>query len=77
MHVNVRLFADLRERHGAGETRLEVADDATVADVWEALTGEASLPAHVLSAINLEYADSGAVVKDGDEIGFFPPVTGG
>jgi molybdopterin synthase sulfur carrier subunit len=49
----------------------------TVADVWaRAAVGEA-LPEHILCAVNREYAPPSAAVHDGDEVAFFPPVTGG
>lgn len=48
----------------------------TVADVWRALS-ERPPPANLLCARNLEYADFAEVVDDGDEVAFFPPVTGG
>jgi molybdopterin synthase sulfur carrier subunit len=31
----------------------------------------------VRAAVNLEYVDMSHVVADGDEVAFFPPVTGG
>ena len=45
-------------------------------DVWQATAGQ-PLPEHVLSAVNLEYTPSDTIVAEGDEIAFFPPVTGG
>lgn len=77
MTVHVRFFASLRERHGRAEADIELPEEATVLGVWRAATGEAELPSHVLAAVNLDYADPDQAVKDGDEIGFFPPVTGG
>lgn len=77
MTVTVRLFAGLREELGTGETTVEVAPGATVAGVWHALTGGDAIPGHVLVAVNLEYADARTPVSEGDEVGFFPPVTGG
>jgi molybdopterin synthase sulfur carrier subunit len=35
------------------------------------------IPGNALVAINQQYADFNASVKEGDEIAFFPPVTGG
>jgi molybdopterin synthase sulfur carrier subunit len=35
------------------------------------------MPTSTLIAINMEYTDAKAALKDGDEVAFFPPVTGG
>ena len=37
VQVSIRLFAGLRERAGTGAAPLELADGATVDDVWPAL----------------------------------------
>ena len=34
-------------------------------------------PANTLVAINQEYASPASAVRAGDEVAFFPPVTGG
>lgn len=75
--IQVRYFAVLRERMGRDGEQLETAQAATVAEVWGCVSGGAPLPANTLCAINLEYADPAAAVRDGDEVAFFPPVTGG
>lgn len=77
MSIQVRYFASLRERMGRAGDSLEAAEGMTVADVWARAAGEGPLPANVLSAVNMEYVDAGAAVHDGDEVAFFPPVTGG
>ncbi|MEX1080951.1 MAG: MoaD/ThiS family protein [Halofilum sp. (in: g-proteobacteria)] len=77
MTVQVKVFAHLRERLGFAERSLELPEGATVAGVWEAMSGEAELPSHVLAAVNLGYAEPDDLVSDGDEVAFFPPVTGG
>ncbi len=83
MRVRVRYFASVREALGAGET-LEVESGATVAAVRSALIDRDAAHAAVLnrsravrSALNLVLCDEAAVVPEGAEIGFFPPVTGG
>jgi len=76
MTIAVRFFASIRERLGKGEDRIESQGIRTVADVWERSAGF-SLPANTLAAINQEYAGFDAPVGDGDEVAFFPPVTGG
>ncbi|HFD81274.1 MAG TPA: molybdopterin converting factor subunit 1 [Gammaproteobacteria bacterium] len=77
MHVQVRFFASLREKAGFAERRLEVPAGTTVAEVWaQALPGE-PLPDNVLAARNMEYVALDSPVQEGDEVAFFPPVTGG
>ena len=77
MRVTVKAFAHLRERLGFDETTLEPADGASVGDVWAAVSGDDGMPRHVLAAVNLDYARADTPVNDGDEVAFFPPVTGG
>jgi len=79
MSITVKYFASLRELVGRSEDRLEVnTARMTVAEVWTRVAGaDRSLPANVLTAINMEYVKPDTQVKDGDEIAFFPPVTGG
>ena len=75
--VRVRYFASLRERFGRGEDSLELEPGSTVRDAWRRATGEHELPANVRAARNLDYVEAGAALADGDELAFFPPVTGG
>jgi sulfur-carrier protein len=35
------------------------------------------MPESMLAAVNMEYAELDFPVQDGDEVAFFPPVTGG
>ena len=75
--ITVKYFASLRDELGKGEEQLDAAQSCTVADVWARVCGGRELPANVLSAVNLEYVDLDHPVADGDEVAFFPPVTGG
>ena len=77
MVITVRYFASLRERMGRGEDRLHPPLPATVDEVWSRVGGGEPLAGNVLTAVNLEYVDPGHPVADGDEVAFFPPVTGG
>ena len=77
MSITVKYFASLAEDLGRREDRVPAGDAATVADAWRAANGDRDLPPNVLSAVNHEYVDSGHAVRDGDEVAFFPPVTGG
>ena len=77
MAITVKYFASLRERMGRGEDRLHPPLPATVEAVWERVGGGSPLAGNVLCAVNLEYAEADHRVADGDEVAFFPPVTGG
>lgn len=77
MHIQVRFFAGLRERLGVAQLELSLPEGATVAQVWEQAVSGESLPANVLAARNMEYVDLSCRLADGDEVAFFPPVTGG
>lgn len=79
MSITVKYFAGLRESIGRSEDSLDIGNGGmTVAEVWQEVSGkQQSLPEHVLTAINMEYVKPDARVKDGDEVAFFPPVTGG
>ncbi len=79
--LTIRLFATLRERAGASELAREYPEGATVAEVWETLKEE--FPAlrsnrdSVGFAVNQEYVQGDCRLKDGDEVAFIPPVSGG
>lgn len=76
MTITVRFFASIRVKLGKSHDIIDCMDIATVADVWERST-RVPPPAHLLVAVNQEYASLGQTVRDGDEVAFFPPVTGG
>ena len=75
--VRVRFFASLREELGRPGTCIEAEADMRVSDVWHRVAAGRPLPANVLAAVNLSYVEREHPVSDGDEVAFFPPVTGG
>ena len=83
--LTILYFAWLRERVGASEEQISLpAGVRTVGDLtaWlaERSPGHASAFVNrrtVRCAVNQEFADAGARVSPGDEVAFFPPVTGG
>ena len=77
MSIRVRYFASLRETMGRAEENLTAEGLENVASVWKAVNRGLPMPANLLCAVNMEYARPETAVKDGDEVGFFPPVTGG
>ena len=77
MSITVKFFASLRETIGKADATLDANDISTAADVWNITTDNHEPVSNMLVAINMEYATLDEAVKDGDEVAFFPPVTGG
>lgn len=75
--VKVLYFASLRELVGTAESTLEVSKPSSAAAIWNAANPTVELPKASLVAINQAYASLDAAVEAGDEVAFFPPVTGG
>ncbi len=76
MTVHIKCFAGLREQLGIDSLEIEHHREMMVSDLWRAVTDQPP-PANLLCARNHEYVGFDQPVKDGDEIAFFPPVTGG
>jgi len=77
MKAKVKFFASIAEKAGRKEQTVEFAEPVPVAEVWRLATGTEAPPGRVLMALNMEYCEADALVADGDEVGFFPPITGG
>ena len=77
MEILVKYFASVRERFGRSEDCTEVDNEITVGEIWQRISDGELLPVNILVAINMEYAEPFEQVKDGDEVAFFLPVTGG
>lgn len=81
MRVTVQYFARLRELAGCREWGCDVPDGSTVADVWQAgvdrYPAVAVLAGSLSCAVNADFSRMNAVVRDGDEVAFLPPVSGG
>ena len=77
MSVQIKYFASLRESLGRAGEQVAITEGMSVNELWQSATGKKGRPNQVLVAINQEYATFSSIVKDGDEVAFFPPVTGG
>lgn len=74
--ITVQFFASLRDIYGE-PIELEYAQGLTLLDVWKKATNTAEIDSHILIAVNQEYASKDVQLNNGDDIAFFPPVTGG
>ena len=77
MSINVQFFASLRELLGKQQIELEFEPSLTVSHIWSKAGDDIAMPDNTLCAINMEYVKPDTMVNDGDEVAFFPPVTGG
>lgn len=79
--IEILFFAKLREVLGTGSVQLDFAGDiaslksrlAQRGEPWSEQMGQKNL----LCAINQQLASDESLVSAGDEVAFFPPVTGG
>jgi len=81
--VNILYFASFREMFGQANEQLP-ADDVTVSELLSELAARGDQwklaledNANLQIAVNHDIASRETVLKAGDEVAFFPPVTGG
>jgi molybdopterin synthase sulfur carrier subunit len=85
MRVRVLFFASLRDKLGSGGEEIDTPPTvATVGALREHLRGRGGMWSEVFAptkavraAVNQTMAQPGQPIKAGDEVAFFPPVTGG
>jgi molybdopterin synthase sulfur carrier subunit len=83
--LTILYFAWLRERIGQSQETFALSDHIkTVSDLLDTLAARndryAAAFQHrrtIRCAVNQEFADPSSPVQAGDEVAFFPPVTGG
>ncbi len=79
MKVKLRLFAYLRETLGLEEEEIDIREGEKVSDLWNRFKHK--IPGNknfrVLLAVNGEYVEEDRELKEGDEVAFIPPVSGG
>jgi len=83
--LTIHYFAWLRERTGSAQEELALPEGVETVDAVMAYLSTRD-PAHAMAfqnrktircAVNQEFADPSSAIRPGDEIAFFPPVTGG
>ena len=83
MKVKVLFFARLREQLDSSGEDVDLADGAGVATLRAQLASRSAAWREALEARNLriavnqDMASADQVLRAGDEVAFFPPVTGG
>lgn len=83
MMLKVVFFARLKEQIGTDQISIELTQQTTVKEIKQALIAlhphwQTALSAtNLLAAVNHDIVTEDAIVQQGDELAFFPPVTGG
>jgi molybdopterin converting factor subunit 1 len=81
IELEIKLFATLKDRAGRNRVKVTVPDRASVKSLLD-VTGQTypelapALPTSLV-AVNKAYATLDTIIKPGDEIALFPPVSGG
>jgi molybdopterin converting factor subunit 1 len=81
VRVKVLFFGMLKDIVGRSEDQIEVADGARLDSVFIRYASQfprlTDLQASIVLACNQEFCDRSAALREGDEIAFLPPVSGG
>jgi molybdopterin synthase catalytic subunit len=81
VQVTVRLFGPIREEVGAKELSVELPEGSRISDLRRRLGEDHPVfdrfEGRLASSLNLDLAPASAVLHDGDEVAFLPPVAGG
>lgn len=77
MSIKIRYFGSLKETLAKSEDEISGNEPISAQKIWKIVNPEMPLPENILVAINMDYAGLNDPVKEGDEVAFFPPVTGG
>ena len=77
MTIKIRYFASLKENLAKSDDSFEIENTLTVDEIWSLANPATTMPDNILAAVNMEYVTLNHHVNKGDEVAFFPPVTGG
>ena len=81
MKVNVLFFASCQDIVGEREVEVEVPEGATAADLVAKIVSEhprfGEIQASLMVSVNQGYLEREGRLREGDEVAFIPPVSGG
>lgn len=78
MQIFIKYFASLREHMGESSTVITVNEGISIDELWQSLSENKMENFHeIMMTVNKKYVKSDHILQENDEVGFFPPVTGG
>ena len=77
MVIVVKYFASISDAIGKTSEKIVLQHEMTVGEVWTDVSKNIKYVGKVMTAVNHEYVDENHLLKNEDEVAFFPPVTGG
>ena len=79
MRVKILPFGVLKDSFGSSPSTVELEDGSTVADLLARLAAKSGgrLLKGIAVSVNAEYATAAQILREGDEVGLLPPVSGG
>jgi molybdopterin synthase catalytic subunit len=81
MRIRVLLFGQLKDIVGRQEESLDVQPGTSLSDLMARYADQfpkfKPMTGSIACSVNREYAPASVVLRDGDEVGFLPPVSGG
>ena len=77
MVIVVKYFASISDAVGKTSEKIVLQHEMTVGEVWTDVSKNIKYAGKVMTAVNHKYVDENYLLRDEDEVAFFPPVTGG
>jgi sulfur-carrier protein len=81
MKIKINAYSSARTACGFSERHIEAESGASIGSVMERLYKDheklASMKEKLLFAVNEQYCDISEILKEGDVLSIFPPVSGG
>jgi molybdopterin converting factor small subunit len=81
MQVSVNFYSYLKDLTGCAQLEETMPEGSTLQDCFNVVSARfpklKSMERSILMAVGLDYRQRGYLLKQGDEVSFFPPVQGG
>ena len=77
MIIVVKYFASISDAVGKTSEKIVLQHEMTVGELWTDVSKNIKYVGKVMTAVNHEYVDENHLLRNEDEVAFFPPVTGG